>query len=547
MKYLKQNIFILLLALLSAFALFDLLHQGFPVTHDGQDHIARIANFYASLKEGNVIPRWAANLNWGYGHPILMFLYPLPSYIASVFILLGAGFVDSVKIVFALSFIASVCSMYYWLREEFKDDVSAFTGAVLYGFSPYRFVDVYVRGAIGEHLAFVFFPLLCLGILRLARKDHVKGWVIVALSTGALILSHNALSLMFFPLVIVYALYLYWKDKQGIGFIVHAASAFAMGFLLSAFFWIPAFFEGKYTLRDIVTRGVTENRFVEPLQFIYSPWSYGGSDMLTKMIGVSQLLAFVMLLFFLYRSKDKKFRIFAGSLIVIVLISLFFMTSSSSLLWENISLLQKFQFPWRLLSVTVCVFSVIGATAVSVVEKKKRFLVSIILVILTLVSTFPMWRAREYSLRDSAFFSSVYDSTTDTGESSPIWSVRFMEKRPDRDRVVELIGGEATIEPTIRTSTRHEYEVSAVGIAQLRENTIYFPGWHVFVNGKETLVEYQDQSNRGVMTFYVPSGNSHVSVVFTDTKARSVSMFLSLVGGIILFVIVLFHKRIWKK
>ena len=218
-----------------------------------------------------------------------MFLYPLPSYIASVFILLGVSFVDSFKLVFALSFLASVLAMYYWLREEFGD-LPAFTGAVLYGFSPYRFVDLYVRGAIGEHLAFVFFPLLCLGTLRLSRKDDTRGWVIVALSTGALILSHNALSLMFFPLAILYALYLYWKENLGKKFIVKASSAFAIGFLLSAFFWVPAFFEGKYTLRDLVTRGVTENRFVEPFQFIYSPWSYGGCDTLSKMLGF-QLLA----------------------------------------------------------------------------------------------------------------------------------------------------------------------------------------------------------------------------------------------------------------
>ena len=545
MKFFKKNIFVLLLILFSILALVDLLHPGFPLTHDGQDHIARIANFYTSLKEGNFVPRWAGNLNWGYGHPILMFLYPLPSYIASVFILLGVSFVDSFKLVFALSFLASVLAMYYWLREEFGD-LPAFTGAVLYGFSPYRFVDLYVRGAIGEHLAFVFFPLLCLGTLRLSRKDDTRGWVIVALSTGALILSHNALSLMFFPLAILYALYLYWKENLGKKFIVKASSAFAIGFLLSAFFWVPAFFEGKYTLRDLVTRGVTENRFVEPFQFIYSPWSYGGSDTLSKMLGFPQLLAGVFVLFFLYRSKDKIFKIFSGSLIVLALISLFFMTSTSRFFWENISVLQKFQFPWRLLSVTVCVFSVIGATAVAVVEKKKQFFVSMVLVGLTLISTFPMWRAREYLEKKSEFFSTTYDSTTDTGESSPIWSIRFMEKRPDRDRVIEIIGGEATIQPTIRTSTRHEYDVVAVNTAQLRENTVYFPGWHVFVNGKETLVEYQDQSNRGVMTFYVPPGNSHVSVVFTDTKIRQASVFITLIGVLIFLSTVIFRKKIWK-
>ncbi len=77
--------YVIVLLALSIFPLLDLLHPGIPRGHDTPDHVARIANFYQSLAEGNLIPRWAGNLNWGYGHPILMFLYPLPSYIASVF------------------------------------------------------------------------------------------------------------------------------------------------------------------------------------------------------------------------------------------------------------------------------------------------------------------------------------------------------------------------------------------------------------------------------------------------------------------------------
>src|SRR3990167_6148720 len=100
--FFKKNLFPLLILFVSLFALVDLFKPGLPLTHDGQDHVARIANFYQNLAEGNIIPRWAGNLNWGYGHPILQFLYPLPSYIASFFHFIGFGLVNSVKIVFGL-------------------------------------------------------------------------------------------------------------------------------------------------------------------------------------------------------------------------------------------------------------------------------------------------------------------------------------------------------------------------------------------------------------------------------------------------------------
>src|SRR5688572_3623586 len=101
----RKNLFPwLLLFLLSLLPLFDFLKPGLPLTHDGIDHVARIANFYQNLTEGNLVPRWAGNLNWGFGHPILMFLYPLPSYFASLFHFLGFSLIDSVKLVFAAFF-----------------------------------------------------------------------------------------------------------------------------------------------------------------------------------------------------------------------------------------------------------------------------------------------------------------------------------------------------------------------------------------------------------------------------------------------------------
>ena len=92
---------LIILIILSIIPIIDLLQPGLPLTHDGKDHVARIANFYQNLDEGVIIPRWGGNLNWGYGHPVLMFLYPLPSYFASFFHFLGNSLVDSVKIVFA--------------------------------------------------------------------------------------------------------------------------------------------------------------------------------------------------------------------------------------------------------------------------------------------------------------------------------------------------------------------------------------------------------------------------------------------------------------
>ncbi len=151
----KNTLLIILLVVLTALPLLDLLRPGLPVTHDGTDHVARIANFYQSLADGHIVPRWAGNLNWGYGHPVLMFLYPLPSYLASMFHWWGITLVDSVKLVFGVAFISSGVAMYLWVSSLWGL-YPGLISALLYTFAPYRFVDLYVRGAIGEHDAFIF-------------------------------------------------------------------------------------------------------------------------------------------------------------------------------------------------------------------------------------------------------------------------------------------------------------------------------------------------------------------------------------------------------
>jgi len=52
----KKRFYLLLLLIVAVVPLLDLLPVGLPITHDGQDHVARIANFAQSLSEGNPIP-----------------------------------------------------------------------------------------------------------------------------------------------------------------------------------------------------------------------------------------------------------------------------------------------------------------------------------------------------------------------------------------------------------------------------------------------------------------------------------------------------------
>jgi hypothetical protein len=571
---------------------------GLLVTHDGKDHVVRIASFYASLQEGNIVPRWAGNLNWGYGHPIIMFLYPFSSYVASIFRFIGFSFVDATKAVFAVAHIASILSMYLWMSTVWGKR-AGFIGALLYGFAPYRFVDLYVRGAIGEHMAFAFPPLICYFLYKLATDVSPKTYdpllrpdvrrdyggrvrpttyygIGLSISLAFLILSHNAISLMFLPLIGLYVLYLFiFETKKSFCFLLSAFCFLFLGFGLSAFFWIPAFIEGKYTLRNIVTTGEAMDRFVPWTWFFYSPWNYGGTVTLTKSLGIFQWVGIAASFVLIWKTKEKKIRFLLFTFYFLLFTSLFIMTSASSLIWKQIMILQNFQFPWRFLSLTTFIAAVLGGISISQLlnmikqktmnvkhgtcdNKHKTFLLIahcslsnvrcllfFVFCFLLIVSTFHMWRPKGFSLEEELSYTGIYAGTTDTGESSPIWSVRFMLELPKA--VIELISGEATVEQIRRTSTLHEYRIVADTRAEFLENTIYFPGWEVLVDGKKINIEFQSEIHRGIMTFWVEKGEHRVTVIFRDTKLRKISSAITIISGIVLILGCFIAHFLWKR
>ncbi|MCX8008884.1 MAG: YfhO family protein, partial [Patescibacteria group bacterium] len=345
--------------------------------------------------------------------------------------------------------------------------------------------------------------------------------------------SHNAVSIMIIPVLLLLFGYFILTIKHKRKFAMHIIFFGLYGAGLSAFFLLPAFFEGKYTLRDIVTKGEIHQRMVDPLSFVIPVWNYGGGNEFTKHLGFSIFFLFVLSFFI-----RKKILVFLWA---IFFLYLFLMTSPSSFIWERLSILQKFQFPWRLLVMTTFIGALIGGIVIRGLQKQQRIFLLIALSLLSIFSTIHMWRPKAYIVYDESFFTGIYKSTTDTGESSPIWSVRFMEFSPNS--AIEIAEGKAVVTKVSRTTTSREYLINAETKTRLVENTLYFPGWEVFVNNRKTDIQFQDPQWRGRMTFWVDEGTHTVRILFRDTKVRMISNIISLVSIGCLFPLLYLVRR----
>jgi hypothetical protein len=545
----KTRSWILLLLVISLLPLQALFGDGLFEGHDTRDHVVRITQFYQNLQEGTLIPRWGGGLNWGYGHPVLMFLYPLPSYTASLFRFVGFSFVMSTKLVFAVAYIASGLTMFVFMREVLgggmllgklrseRVNQGAFVAALLYLFAPYRFVDLYVRGALGEHVFFIWPPLVLWFLLKYVRTRQTLFGVGVSAALAAMLLSHNALSIMYLPVIGVFWIGLELVGFRGFRVFFYDAFFWALGIGLSAFFLLPAFFEGKYTLRDIVTEGVTLERFETFDRILYSPWSFGGTGQLSVQLGVVQWLFVGLGIVWLFR-EFRGFGVFLKNNWFILLwlcalvVSIFLMIESALPVYERVTILQKFQFPWRWLSLALFAPAVVGGWLVGRLGNLGRFgkLGYFIFCFAVVGVTIPYWSVKSYAQYPESYFTSVYHGTTDTGESSPIWSVRFMEKEPITPYVI--VEGEAIIKELGRSITSRSYEVTVSSErARLLENTLYFPGWFISVDGTRlSLIDvwYQDPDYRGLINFHLDQGTHIVKIGFESTKLRWIADLISL-------------------
>ena len=505
------------------------------LSHDTVTHAARSAMYANAISDGQFLPRWAEYANYGFGSPFFIFYYPLTGYITAILYLAGMSIESSLLLISAICFVIGPVFFYLWTRKLFKSEEIAFFSSIFFLVLPNRFLTLHVRGGIGELLGFSLLPVIFYYIERFKDKKSAKIVLFFAITYALLILSHNGISLMFTPIILLYSI----LRKS----FVKTVFSLSFGLLLSAFFWIPAFFEAKYTAGLHYFGNMYAEHFAPITSFIYSSWGFGPdvnkTGGLSPQIGIFGFLTVALILYLLIKRKLQSERIVVIFWVVCFVAGLFMATSYSDILWKNSDFLKKFQFPWRFISIPSFVVAALFPYVLSRIKNKK--VVVVLMAIILLFSIQFMGVSKNIHYPDSYYF--AYEgSTYFHNEGTTIWSAGDPSQRVKSQ--IELIGGEAKLSNVVKKGIIHSFEIDAKTPSTILDNTIYFPGWGAYVDRKKTVIEYQDPNNRGLITFTVPEGKHQVIVKFGETKLRLLSNTLSIVG-IIGFVA--FGMYLWKK
>ncbi len=527
----KHALPVLLLLLLTGVALRDYLWQGAFTSHDLNTHTARIAQYYLGLADGHFPVRWAKNLVSGLGYPIFIYIYPLPYLLGSLVYILIRDFEHAAKVVMASSFLASGLAM-YWFMRAITNTKAAIIAALLYTWAPYRFSMLFVRGAYAENLAYVFIPIALLLLYRLSQRITAFLAGLGALAVAAIFLSHNLVAVMAAPVLVIYTLWFARTAPKKGAYISVCAGVFALGMALSAFILFSDIWERQHV--NFNNLRYYDAHLLEWWQLIRSKWDYGFSmpgydkDGMSFQIGLLHLAALPFVLSYL-RSKlptrSHKGLVVLSLSIAAVAVLLMINNPVTLALWKTFPFLQIVDFPWRLLGILVFLLAIALGTSL---QHAPNVLLGLLFTAL-LIANRNHLRINQSLTFPTDYYLYYTKDTTANSEFLPRWRNGIQEDVRFHDRVT-VERGTASITTISHRAQQLTFVAEATSAALLRVNTLYFPGWQIYVDERPltlhkqfTITSHDGKSKvdlSGMMHFELPAGRHFVNVRFERTPVR---------------------------
>ena len=519
-----------------------LTSPGYVKGLDGPMAPALLYEMDRCFDDGQLPCRWTPDVGQGYGVPAFDYWGPLPSYVGELIHLSGVGIFETIHVLHVIAFILSGLFMFL-LAREFWGNRGGLVAATFYTYAPWHASLVYVQGDPGEHWAMALFPAVLWASYLVIKDGKAVNVLLLILCTTALLLTHNLLVLMLFPLALVWvsAFLMVTKEWERL---VRLAIAGVAAFSLAAFFTVPALLEQDLVHLERAKGGYYAYAAHFPTLnqlFLSRFWGYGISvpgpgDGLSFQIGwLHWALAavFVFLAPFLWRKRAAFWA--AAVCFAFFWASAFIMHSSSDFLWRRLSLLQWELFPFRFLLMATLTSSFLAGAAVALLRARPRFalLLSVTLVVAVVALNLEYFRAgeREFGPFDGAAWA--------VGPRSDLWVITQPkdatavpgEPAPAK---VQVIAGDADITQIEQGSASLAFAANSTSGARLQTSVADFPNWQVNVDG--TTIPHDHANPLATVSFDLPRGSHSVELKLEDTAIRKLANYWSLTAWAIFII-----------
>ena len=337
----KENKNIIILIFIIIVGSLWLIKDGIIVSDDATFHVGRVQGLANSIKTGDFL---AYIHNTYYGYASGLFYSNFFIYLPAILNVTGLDNISSLKVLYFLINIFTTLTIFFSLKSITYNNKTAIFGTILYMFTNYRIVDIFLRAALGEMLAFMVIPIVILGLYEIIYRDYKK-WYIFSIGFVLLLLSHliSTILLAFFILIIILInIKKLINEKQRIKYLLISG---AVGLLLGGFFFFPIIEQKFFGNIEI---------FINKSYYLPQDNSFSFKELFIEknnvVLGLSLLFLFP-LRFFIKETDNKELLKFADCLFVLALIAWFSITDIFP--WKLLgNTLHFIQFPWRLLIIS---------------------------------------------------------------------------------------------------------------------------------------------------------------------------------------------------
>lgn len=560
-----------------------LLHPEFFRVHDFV-HGARISELHLAMSEGHFPVRWTKNFGFGYGMPLFEFYAPLPYYVGGFIYWITQNLIFSVKMLWLIPNIVSFVGAYK-LGKRLFGTVGGLVTAVAFTLAPYRAVDLYVRGAVGEVWAMATFPWIIEYLLATVNREK-HAWKKFTVSLVTLLLSHNLMTLLFMPIVGLLTLVCGGivlprvKKNERALFGLRVVGPLFLSIGMSAFYLIPALVEKGFTQ---VEERILSGYFHYSLHFLYirqffkENWKYGGSqwgpgDDMSFFLGYGQIGLLIILglvilagsvLLFKKRnnaSKNETKQVFnlkkhistitpnkvvCLSILPLLMISLLMSLQKSEWIWNTLSPLQVVQFPWRFLSLIIFFLALANGYLFRLLtDKKLRILLFVLSVLLFSVPAWKYFQPETFlDNAEALYYSDEERIKKEMSEILPDYIPSRLSKtiHPRQEHRYQYVYDPGKVEVLVDHTHELLIKTEAVAETTLQLNIADYPGWTIEIDRQKIQPEI---NSLGLPEFVVPEGNHTVSARLLATPVRMISDLVSVFSLLIFVFFILEPKEI---
>ncbi len=570
---LKKSILwqLLIVIIITIPSFLSLINSRYFTIHDNQ-HVVRLYLLDRGIRQGYLFPRWIDELTFGFGDPLFNFYPPLVYYLGEFFHLLGFSYIWSIKLVFIFGFLIGSISIYL-LIKEFLGKLAAFLGTTIFTYFFYHAVNAYVRGALSEFFAMNLVPLVFLSITKTAKSPSIKNSLFFSFSLTLVFLSHQlvVLPLLFFlPFYFLFSLFIDGKKKKE--FIIFLMIGGILGMGLSAFYWLPMFYEKQFTFLD-KELGSYKDHYLYPYQFWYSPWGFGASvkgivDGMSFQLGKIPILLITVsiLTFFVFQFKKltKKDEFVVNQFIFFLFLMIFGLwmtTFYSSFIWDKVKLLWSLQFPWRFLSITATFVAIIASYWIYFLQRvffqKNEFIVKLlvsIFIVLTIYKYYPYFRPQSYLkvtdkdlitkeeiqwIQSKTVLHFVPKGVKAKKNEYGVY-ILDIDKKDLPKNIYQIKKGDGEVKTIKNKYQEKEFLVKAKTPLQFQLNTFNFVGWQAYLDGRRVSID--DNNDFKLINVKISLGEHQLKFVFKNTLVRTIGGYLSFIS-LIMCLWIIVRKR----